>query len=129
MIQVKKRKRKLNYSYQIHLDEEIRFRRTVQPSGSSEYYVDGKSMDRSQYEDKLGDFGILVQAKNFLVFQGDVESVASKSPKEITQWIEQISGSEEFKARYDDLLKEKGKAEETAIQTAQKKKSVSGGIF
>lgn len=49
------------------------------------------------YEKRLREIGVLVKARNFLVFQGDVESIASKSPKELTQLFEQISGSDEFK--------------------------------
>lgn len=40
--------------------------------------------------------GVLVKARNFLVFQGDVESVASKSPQEITKLLEQISGADQL---------------------------------
>lgn len=49
------------------------------------------------YEKRLRSIGVLVKARNFLVFQGDVESIASKSPKELTQLFEQISGADEFK--------------------------------
>ena len=49
------------------------------------------------YEKLLRSIGVLVKARNFLVFQGDVESIASKSPKELTQLFEQISGADEFK--------------------------------
>lgn len=49
------------------------------------------------YERRLRDIGVLVKARNFLVFQGDVESIASKSIKELTQLFEQISGSDEFR--------------------------------
>lgn len=35
---------------------------------------------------------INVKAKNFLVFQGAVESVAMKNPKEMTMLFEEISG-------------------------------------
>lgn len=49
------------------------------------------------YEKRLREIGVLVKARNFLVFQGDVESIASKSPKELTQLFEQISGSDDFK--------------------------------
>ena len=37
-----------------------------------------------------------MKARNFLVFQGDVESVASKSPQEITKLLEQISGADQL---------------------------------
>lgn len=36
--------------------------------------------------------GVNVNAKNFLVFQGDVESIAMKNPKERTALFEEISG-------------------------------------
>lgn len=31
-----------------------------------------------------------LQARNFLVFQGDVESIAQKAPKDLTQLFEQV---------------------------------------
>ncbi|KAG8380420.1 hypothetical protein BUALT_Bualt06G0013500 [Buddleja alternifolia] len=36
---------------------------------------------------------------------GDVESIASKNPKELTALFEQISGSEEYKRQYEELEK------------------------
>jgi structural maintenance of chromosome 1 len=56
------------------------------------------------------------------VFQGDVESVAAKSPLELTKLLEQISGSDALKAEYEELLKKKEDAEETTIFSMQKKK-------
>ena len=53
-----------------------------------------------------------MKARNFLVFQGDIESVASKSPKDLTALIEQISGSEELKKDYEEAMKGRHKAEE-----------------
>ena len=48
------------------------------------------------YNDALVKHNILVKAKNFLVFQGDVGAVASQSPKELARLIDQISGSLEL---------------------------------
>lgn len=39
----------------------------------------------------LGDIGILVKAKNFLVYQGEVESIAMKNAKDRTAMFEKIS--------------------------------------
>jgi len=39
--------------------------------------------------------------------QGDIESVAAKSPKELTTLFEHISGSEAFRADYNSLASEK----------------------
>ncbi|XP_021898438.1 structural maintenance of chromosomes protein 1 [Carica papaya] len=56
--------------------------------------------------------------------QGDVESIASKNPKELTVLLEQISGSEELKRDYEDLEEKKARAEESAALAYQKKKTV-----
>lgn len=44
------------------------------------------------YLSELEKLGINVKAKNFLVFQGAVESIAMKNPKERTLLFEEISG-------------------------------------
>lgn len=59
------------------------------------------------------------------LMQGDVESIASKNPKELSALLEQISGSEEFKRRYDELEEEKARAEEKKALAYQKKKTVT----
>lgn len=56
--------------------------------------------------------------------QGDVESVASKNPKELTTLFEQISGSDEDKRLYEELEEKKGAAEEKATLAYQKKKTI-----
>ena len=57
--------------------------------------------------------------------QGDVESIASKNPKELTSLFEQISGSEELKAEYEDLQAKKKSADEAAAFSFTKKRSVT----
>jgi structural maintenance of chromosome 1 len=73
-------------------DETIRFTRSVLPSGSSEYRINEKQVTFAKYLAVLEKQNILVKARNFLVFQGDVEQVASQSPKDLTLLIETISG-------------------------------------
>lgn len=46
--------------------------------------------------------GILVKARNFLVFQGDIEAVAQKSPKELTDLFEQIAGTDALRKDYEE---------------------------
>ncbi|KAL7719428.1 Structural maintenance of chromosomes protein [Entamoeba marina] len=65
-----------------------------------------------EYQKELKDLNIDVKARNFLVFQGDVVEVASKTGKELTKLIESISGSEELGVQYEELKKEKERAEE-----------------
>ena len=76
-------------------DGETLFKRTiVTDAGASEYRIDGKKVTEKEYQSKLKSVGLLVKSRNFLVFQNEVEKVAQKSPKELTELIERISGSE-----------------------------------
>ncbi|KAK6940660.1 RecF/RecN/SMC, N-terminal [Dillenia turbinata] len=103
---------------------EMQFTRTITGAGGSEYRIDGKIVTWDDYNGKLKSFGILVKARNFLVFQGDVESVASKNPKELTGLLEQISGSEDLKKEYEDFEEQKARAEEQSALIYQKKKTI-----
>jgi len=105
-------------------DEETLFKRHIPASGNATYSINGKSVSWDAYEKELKKFSILVKARNFLVFQGDVESIASKSPLELTKLIEKISGSAELKAEYDALLAESEKAKDQQEYIFQKKKTI-----
>ncbi|XP_025787490.1 structural maintenance of chromosomes protein 1A-like, partial [Puma concolor] len=52
--------------------------------GSSEYKINNKVVQLHEYSEELEKLGILIKARNFLVFQGAVESIAMKNPKERT---------------------------------------------
>ncbi|UYV72661.1 SMC1B, partial [Cordylochernes scorpioides] len=92
---------------------------------ASEYRIDGKVVGNNEYASRLESLGINVKAKNFLVFQGAVESIAMKSPKERTLLFEEISHSSENKEEYDRLRSEMIKAEEDTQFTYQKKKGIA----
>lgn len=94
-----------------------RWKRTITSAGTSEYRIDNRVVSQKAYNDALEEQSILIKARNFLVFQGDVESVASQNPKELTRLIEQISGSLEYKADYERLKIEAEEATEN--QTSQ----------
>ena len=105
---------------------EVRFSRTISNSGASDYKIDNKTVTFEEYAEKLKQFGILVKARNFLVFQGDIEAVAQKSPKDLTQLFEQLSGSDELKQAYNDAqLKVKEAEEENAVVFGKKKTLMS----
>lgn len=78
--------------YENNQGREVRFMRSINNNGQSEYRINDKVVQYSQYNAALEKENILVKAKNFLVFQGDVESVASQNPKDLTNLIEQVSG-------------------------------------
>ena len=60
------------------------FSRTISAVGVGAYWLDQQEVTRDKYENALKEIGVLVKARNFLVFQGDVESLASKSQDELT---------------------------------------------
>ena len=112
--------------YKKNRDSEQQFKRSIYvDKGTSKYYIDGKEVDPAHYNEVLEKMGVIVSARNFLVFQGDVESIASKSPKELTAFIEKISGSEEFKEEYERCRVETEKAEENTLFTFNKKKTIN----
>ena len=111
-------------------NKEITFQRTIKrntkkDTSDSKYTINGKKVDANDYDAKLQELSILVKIRNFLVFQGDVESIASKTPKELTNLFEEISGSIEHKEEYERLLIEKEKAQENTIHNYQKKKGAN----
>ena len=101
------------------------FSRHITAAGTGEYRVDGRACPAEAYNERLKRHGILVKARNFLVFQGDIESVASKSPKDLTALIEQISGSEDVKKDYEEAMKGRHKAEEDQHAAFAKRKTLA----
>eukprot|EP01032_Pedospumella_encystans_P009996 gene9996-11716_t len=104
---------------------ELAFCRSISAAGVSSYRLDNKDVSYEKYEETLQSIGVLVKARNFLVFQGDVETVAAKSPQDLTKLLEQISGSDQFIEEYNELLRLKTEAEEKTIFGMQKKKMYS----
>jgi len=106
-------------------EEEILFRRSVASSGNANYHINGKIVKWEKYVSVLKEIGVLVRARNFLVFQGDVESIAQKSPQELTAMFEVISGSEELKEEYEQLKEKAEQAEEEFLACFDKKRNIT----
>ena len=62
------------------------------------------------------------------MFQGDVEAVASQSPKELTRLIEQISGSLELAPEYEKAKEAQERATENATFNFTKRRGITGEI-
>ncbi|XP_061214882.1 structural maintenance of chromosomes protein 1B isoform X2 [Neopsephotus bourkii] len=104
--------------------EEKTFSRVIR-GNCSEFLFNNKSISRSAYISELEKIGILVKARNCLIFQGTVESIAVKKPRERTQLFEQISNSWEYAEDYERKKKKMQKAEEDAQFNYNKKKSIA----
>lgn len=55
--------------YQMDDGVELHFTRTITSAGGSEYRIDNRVVNLDEYNGKLRSLGILVKARNFLVFQ------------------------------------------------------------
>ncbi|XP_017593566.1 PREDICTED: LOW QUALITY PROTEIN: structural maintenance of chromosomes protein 1A [Corvus brachyrhynchos] len=95
------------------------------PGSSSEYKINNRVVQLSEYSEELEKLGILIKARNFLVFQGAVESIAMKNPKERTALFEEISRSGELAPEYDKRKKEMVKAEEDTQFNYHRKKNIA----
>merc|ERR1719210_2902868 len=112
--------------FEIEMDHgvvEKKFTRSI-IGGSTDHKIDGNSIAPKDYLTELEKIGINAKAKNFLVFQGAVESIAMKNPKERTALFEEISGSGALKENYDKFKTEMVAAEEETQHTYQKKKAI-----
>ncbi|ORY83359.1 cohesin complex subunit psm1 [Neocallimastix californiae] len=103
----------------------LKFMRVITINGASEYRFNGKVTTYEKYNKELEKENILVKAKNFLVFQGDVEAIASQSPRDLTRLIEQVSGSLELKEEYERLKEEQEKATEDSTYNFNKKRGIN----
>jgi structural maintenance of chromosome 1 len=95
---------------------------------ASEFRINEQQLTWQEYNARLQEENILTRAKNFLVFQGDVESIAAQSPKDLTRLIETISGSYELKEEYERLKEQTEKATENSSVNFNKKKSVTAEL-
>ena len=62
------------------------------------------------------------------MFQGDVEAVASQSPKDLSRLIDQISGSLELAGEYEKAKEAQDRATENATFNFTKRRGIAGEI-
>jgi structural maintenance of chromosome 1 len=114
--------------YEDDAGDEQRWKRTITSQGASEYRINERVVTAVQYNDALEAENILIKARNFLVFQGDVEAIASQSPKDLTRLIEQISGSLEYKAEYERLQQEAEQAADNQTYNLHRRRGINSEI-
>ncbi|CAO2657490.1 Nn.00g036160.m01.CDS01 [Neocucurbitaria sp. VM-36] len=104
------------------------WQRTITSSGASEYRINNRLVTQKQYNEALEEHSILVKARNFLVFQGDVEKIATMAPDKLTEQVERISGSLEKKADYDRLKAESEAATEDNAKHLHERRGINGEL-
>ena len=114
--------------YEDDAGDEMRWKRSITATGQSEYRINNRVVTAKDYNEALEAENILIKARNFLVFQGDVESIANQNPRDLTRLVEQISGSGEYKADYERLKAEKERADEDQAQKLHQRRGINGEI-
>jgi len=114
--------------YEDDAGDEQKWKRSITSGGSSEYRINDRVVTAQQYNEALEAENILIKAKNFLVFQGDVEAIAAQTPQDLTRLIEQISGSLEYKAEYERLEAEAEKAAENQNYQLGRRRGINSEI-
>ncbi|KER21776.1 hypothetical protein T265_15014, partial [Opisthorchis viverrini] len=109
--------------YEMPDGEEIRFSRVIH-GNTSEYRINGAAVRVDEYAAALEKIHIFMKVKNFLVFQGAVESIAMKNARERCQMFEEISKSAELKEEYDSAKLEMHMLEENTTLNLNKKKGI-----
>ena len=114
--------------YEDDAGDEQTWKRTITSQGTSEYRINDRVVTAQAYNESLESENILIKARNFLVFQGDVEAIAIQKPTDLTRLIEQVSGSLEYKADYDRLKAETDEAAETQSVQLNKRRVINSEI-
>ncbi len=114
--------------YEDDAGDEQQWKRTITNQGVSEYRLNERAVTAQQYNESLEAENILIKARNFLVFQGDVEQIASQSPKDLTKLIEQISGSLEYKVEYEKLKTDSEEAAEQQTFQLNRRRGINSEI-
>jgi structural maintenance of chromosome 1 len=112
------------FIYETHPDVSNR----ISTTGTSEYKLNKKTVTYATYNAALVSHNILVKAKNFLVFQGDVEAVASQSSIQLSKLIDQISGSLELAGEYEKAKEAQDRATDNATFNFTKRRGIAGEI-
>jgi len=111
-------------------EDEKRFRRTIKAAKKnsthcqSYYQYNDDRVTWGKYNEQLANLNVLTGCRNFLVFQGDVETIAQKNPLQLTDWFEQISGSKDLKNRYETLKGQTKTAEDAMMLQFEKQRTL-----
>ena len=81
------------------------FRRTIKDAGCM-YYVDGTKCAATQYKSSLCNVGFHSIFQSYIIFQGEIGTMATMKPKDLTCMLEKLSGSIEYKESYETSEKQ-----------------------
>lgn len=104
--------------------EDIEFTRIIKDN-STQFYIDDCSVSAADYKSRLETLNIFINSKNFLVYQGKVEEIAMKNPKERMSMFEEISESLQYRQDYDQAKKVQEEADDASKDAHLKKRGMA----
>lgn len=102
-------------------ENEIVFKRYLDKSFESIFFLNKRKVSKKEYIEKLNSYNILVNSRNFIIYQGEVQSISAGSPEQLTELFEQVSGSSALREEYDRLLEIKNE-KKAVIDSSMKQK-------
>ena len=102
----------------------VTFTRTVNSRNESKYKLNSKTVTLEKYREKMVECGLDVRG-NFLVFQGDVESLALSTPTELGSTIDRVSGSSQYKREYDSFKDKKNELEHSLTSLLSRRRHLT----
>ncbi|EGT45235.1 CBN-DPY-27 protein [Caenorhabditis brenneri] len=92
-----------NGRYEVNLANCINIARTVQKTGSTYYYLDGRTVSQKEIQEVLRRVGIDLNNNRFLILQGEVEAISLMKPtargpgeEGMLEYIESIVGTDQL---------------------------------
>ncbi|AFM98135.1 chromosome segregation ATPase [Encephalitozoon hellem ATCC 50504] len=100
------------------------FRRHVSNEGRSLYFIDSENVGYERFKEAIEEMNLLIDARNFLVFQGDVNAIGNMMPMELTRLFEEMSGSIKLKEVYEERQREQARAVSVCSSLFEERKEV-----
>ncbi|CAM43561.1 putative structural maintenance of chromosome (SMC) family protein [Leishmania braziliensis MHOM/BR/75/M2904] len=107
---------------------ETSFTRQVDPQGAVSCLLNGKPATEKEYVAALTQHRIGARVDTFLVFQHQVEAVAQKKGKQLTELLEQVSGSGELQGEYAAKKAALEKANEALMSASLEKRGAAVAV-
>ncbi|CAD2216681.1 structural maintenance of chromosome 1 [Angomonas deanei] len=108
---------------------ETAFTRAVNGDGSMQVMINKKKVTEEQFKQALErDHKISKRVNNFLVFQHEVDRVAHKKAKELTELLEEVSGSGELRNEYNQKKKILDEANEQVVSASMEKRGATAAV-
>ncbi|KAM0688441.1 Structural maintenance of chromosomes protein 1 [Conglomerata obtusa] len=110
------------------IERNCTLKREIARKQPSCYYIDGVRETCNHYTAFLEMHGVFGKVKNFIIFQGEIDSVANRSGNDLTKMIEAVSGSGLLKNEYTEKHEKMEKLFASCSVLLEKKKNIGNKI-